>query len=93
MQAQLSACVTPPLLPALLCAQIISAHPALLSYSVPDRLQPFFAYLTGELGLSQQVGRQPAGLQGGSFRCGQACVTTVQTVSQALATGTRCNLL
>lgn len=35
-------------------AKIISAHPALLSYSVPDRLQPFFAYLTGELGLSQQ---------------------------------------
>ncbi|KAI7837725.1 hypothetical protein COHA_008447 [Chlorella ohadii] len=34
--------------------KIISAHPALLSYSVPDRLQPFFAYLTGELGLSQQ---------------------------------------
>ncbi len=44
-----------PLLRAMLHVQIISAHPALLSYSVPDRLQPFFAYLTGELGLSQQV--------------------------------------
>lgn len=31
---------------------MIAAHPALLCYSVPDRLQPFFSYLTGELGLS-----------------------------------------
>lgn len=28
------------------------AHPPLLSYSVESRLQPFFEYLTGELGLS-----------------------------------------
>ncbi len=28
------------------------AHPPLLSYSVEARLQPFFQYLSGELGLS-----------------------------------------
>lgn len=32
--------------------QAISVHPPLLCYSVPDRLAPFFAFLTSELGLS-----------------------------------------
>jgi hypothetical protein len=27
------------------CPQIISAHPAVLCYSVPDRLAPFWEYL------------------------------------------------
>jgi hypothetical protein len=27
--------------------QAITVHPPLLCYSVPDRLQPFFAYLAG----------------------------------------------
>ncbi|EFN53178.1 hypothetical protein CHLNCDRAFT_136986 [Chlorella variabilis] len=34
--------------------QAILVHPALLSYRVQERLQPFFEYLTGELGLSPQ---------------------------------------
>lgn len=35
-------------------SQAILVHPALLSYRVQERLQPFFEYLTGELGLSPQ---------------------------------------
>lgn len=54
-------------------------HPALLSYRVEERLQPFFAYLTGPgpegLGLSQAaavdvVERRPSllGVEVGSLR-------------------------
>lgn len=42
--------------------QVVAAHPALLSYCVEGRLQPFFEYLTGDLGLSQQVGGRAVGV-------------------------------
>lgn len=44
------AAASPPRRPAR--PQAISAHPPLLCYSVPDRLAPFFVFLTSELGLS-----------------------------------------
>lgn len=59
--------------------KLIQAHPALLSYRVEDRLQPFFAYLTGPapegLALSaaqaaEVVERRPSilGVEVGSLR-------------------------
>ena len=53
----------------------MAGHPALLCYSVPDRLQPFFEYLTAELGLAAGeaaavVERRPSllGVEVGSLR-------------------------
>lgn len=34
--------------------QIILEFPQVLCYSVPDRLEPFFDYLMGEVGLTQE---------------------------------------